>query len=209
MTHIIGLTGSIAMGKSAVSAIFRKQHIQVHDADAAVHRLMGPNGKALPALAEVFSPYIDQNGVDRQRLGPVIFSCAEKRRQLETILHPLVRQDRINFLKQVRRRRQKFCVLDIPLLYEKSLACQCDSVMVVTAPAYIQTQRALRRRGMTIEKLNQIRATQMPDWEKRKRADFVIFSSLDYRFTRQQVLAALRRLCQNPKNHASGRQIYA
>ncbi len=184
---ILGLTGSIGMGKSTAARMLRRMGWPVHDADATVHRLLAPGGAAVAAIAEQFPGVITDDGVNRTALGHQVFGDKAALRRLEGILHPLVRQAEHRFLRQQARHRARLVVLDIPLLYETNGARRCDAVMVVTAPAFLQAQRVLRRLGMTMSRLAAIRAQQMPNAAKVKRADFVVPTGLG-------VLPALRRL---------------
>jgi dephospho-CoA kinase len=193
--RILGLTGSIGMGKSTTAALFRRLRVPVHDSDAVSRAVTAPGGLAVPSIAKAF-PGIGADGViDRRKLASVVFSDAAALRRLEAILHPLVAASRKRFL--ARHARAKLVVLDIPLLFEIGAEAICDAVLVVTAPAWVQRQRALRRPGMTREKLAQILARQVPDREKRRRADFVVQTGAGRR-------AVLRRLRVIAK-HLSGK----
>lgn len=171
---ILGLTGSIGMGKSTAAAMLRRMRVPVHDADATVHRLLRRGGAAVPAIAAAFPGVVENGAVDRQELGRRVFGQPAELRRLEAILHPLVRQAESDFLRRHRRRRTPLVVLDIPLLFETGGQRRCDRVAVVSCPAFLQAQRVLRRPGMTMARLAAIRAQQMPDVEKRRRADFVL-----------------------------------
>ncbi len=169
---IIGLTGSIGMGKSTVAAMFRRLRVPVFDADAAVHALQGPGGAALAAIEAAFPGTTSAAGVDRPKLGAAVFGDADALRRLEAIVHPLVGAAREQFLR--RHRRRALVVLDIPLLFERGGAANVDVVVVVSAPAAVQRQRVLARPGMTVAKYKAILAQQLPDADKRARADIVI-----------------------------------
>jgi dephospho-CoA kinase len=172
----IGLTGSIGMGKSAVSAMFIREGVPVFDADAEVHRLQRPGGALVARIEARFPGSTGQNGVDRQKLGPMVFGKPEELRALEAIIHPAVHRSRINFLR--RNRSRALVVLDIPLLFEKfkilKTTKQADIIVVVSAPAWMQAKRVLRRKGMSRTKFKQIRALQVPDHIKRARATHVV-----------------------------------
>lgn len=171
---ILGLTGSIGMGKSETARMFRRLGVPVFDADAAVHKLMNKGGAAVGAVSRAF-PGVDKNGaIDRKALGGRVFNDKPALKQLEAILHPLVRQSEQAFIKRARMERKPLVVLDIPLLFETGGEGRCDYVAVVSAPPFVQRYRVLARPGMTDERLAQIRAQQMADREKRERADFVI-----------------------------------
>ena len=170
----LGLTGSIGMGKSTTAVLFREEGVPVHDADATVHRLLGPKGAAVPAIDAAFPGAVREGRVDRAALGQMVFGQPAQLKRLEAILHPLVRRAETDFLKRHCRRRAALVVLDIPLLFETGGQRRCDKVIVVTCPAFLQAQRVLRRPGMTPERLRQILAKQMPDAQKRKRADIIL-----------------------------------
>ena len=186
---VIGLTGGIGMGKSTAAGAFRRAGIPVFDADAAVHHLQAPGGKALPAIARAF-PGTVQNGVlDRARLRTAVVGHEAAMRTLERILHPMVRRAQRAFLAQAQRGRCRAAVLDVPLLLETGLDAQVDVVMVVSAPRRVQAARLHRRQRMTDSQISAIIARQMPDAEKRRRADIVIRTGL----SRFHALRALRR----------------
>ena len=187
---ILGLTGSIGMGKSTAAAMLRRLGVPVHDADATVHRLMARGGRAVAAIERAFPGVVENGAVNRQELGRRVFGQPAQLRRLEAILHPLVRAAETEFLKRQRRRGTRLVVLDIPLLFETGGQRRCDRVAVVSCPAFLQAQRVLRRPGMTPGKLAAIRAQQMPDHEKRRRADFVVPTGAG----RVPVLRALRRI---------------
>jgi dephospho-CoA kinase len=188
----IGLTGSIGMGKSAVSAMFAHEGVPVFDADAEVHRLQGPDGKLVAKIEARFPGSTSPAGVDRQKLGPMVLGKPGELRALERIIHPAVYRERLRFLR--RHRSRAIVVLDIPLLFEKSKPNQrmrqADMTVVVSAPAWMQTKRVLARPGMTAAKFHQIRSLQVPDHIKRRRADIVIATGCLKRQTR----AAVRHL---------------
>ncbi|AMK16398.1 MULTISPECIES: dephospho-CoA kinase [Sphingobium] len=182
---IYGLTGSIGMGKSAVAAMLQREGVPVFDADAAVHRLQGPGGRLLPAIEARFPGTTGPRGVDRPKLGAAVFAHPQELKALEAIVHPAVWEERIAFLR--RHRSRAFVVLDIPLLYEKHGERMLDGVIVVTAPAWKQRKRVLRREGMTPAKFRRILRLQTPDAEKRRRADYIINSGTTFANTRAQV----------------------
>ncbi|MHC2103935.1 MULTISPECIES: dephospho-CoA kinase [unclassified Methylobacterium] len=173
---ILGLTGSIGMGKSATATMFSALGVPVHDADAAVHALYGPGGEAAAAIGAAFPGVLDpQGGVDRARLRDAVLGNADRMAALERLVHPLVRAASTAFL--ARHAAAPLVVLDIPLLYETGGEGRCDAVAVVSAPPEVQRARVLARPGMTADAFEAIRAKQMPDAEKRARADFVIDTS--------------------------------
>jgi dephospho-CoA kinase len=171
---ILGLTGSIGMGKSTAAAMLRRLGVPVHDADATVHALLGPKGGAVPAIAAAFPGVVEDDAVNRAALGSRVFGHPAELKRLEAILHPLVRRAETQFLKRHRRRRTGLVVLDIPLLFETGGERRCHVVAVVTAPAFLQAARVLKRPGMTPARLAAIRAQQMADGEKRRRADLIL-----------------------------------
>jgi dephospho-CoA kinase len=194
---ILGLTGSIAMGKSTAAAMLRRMGIPVHDADQAVHRLTKAGGRAVQAIAASFPDIALGAGLNRKELAQRAFSDPAVLHRLEQILHPLVREEETAFLKRHRARGTKVVVLDVPLLLETGGETRVDAVMVVSAPRLVQMERVLSRPGMSHSKLQGIEARQMPDREKRKRADFVIPTGLGRRPTwlalKKAVRAAQRR----------------
>ena len=187
---VIGLTGGIGMGKSTAASAFRRAHLPVFDADAAVHRLQAPGGAALPALAEAFPGTVVAGVLDRARLREAVVGNEPAMRQLEAILHPRVRHMERAFLAHARRSRAPAAVLDIPLLLETGGDTRVDIVVVVSAPRSVQVSRVRRRRGMTDAQVEAIIARQMPDSQKRRRADLVIRTGL----SRHTALRPLRRL---------------
>lgn len=189
---ILGLTGSIGMGKSTAAAALRRLGVPVHDADAAIHRLIGKGGAAVPAVERAFPRSTRDGAVDRKRLGDIVFADPSARKRLEAILHPMARAGQVRFLMAAARRRVPVVVLDVPLLYETKGDRRCDAVLVVSAPRAIQEQRVMQRPGMTREKLAGILRTQTPDADKRRRADFVIQTGLDRRTALRQMRAALQ-----------------
>ncbi len=191
---ILGLTGSIGMGKSTAAAMFRQLGVPVFDADACVHRLQAAGGKALPKIERLFPGTTSATGLDRAKLGAAVFGQPLLLKKLEALMHPLVNSERVAWLARQRRLRQKLVVLDIPLLFEKGGARQCDFIAVVSAPRHVQAARVLARAGMTPEKFAAILTSQMPDAEKRRRADVVLPTGLGRRLTRDAIYRWLQRL---------------
>ncbi len=185
---VLGLTGSIGMGKSTVAAMFRELGVPVFDADATVRALQGPGGKALPAIEAMFPGTTHAGGLHREKLGAHVFGNSQALAKLERLIHPLVGIEQRDFLR--RHRRHAIVVLDIPLLFEGQSWRLVDLTVVVSAPARVQRARVLRRPGMTEAKLDAILAKQMPDADKRARADVVIPTGLGLAVTRR----AVRRL---------------
>lgn len=187
---ILGLTGSIGMGKSTAASMLRRLGVPVHDADACVHRLYAPGGKAVARLQALFPDAVKNGAVDRTALSAAVLGKPAELKRLEAAVHPLTRADAQEFLKRCARRRVPVAVMDIPLLYETKGERRVDAVIVVSAPAYLQRQRVLARPGMSPAKLANILARQVPDAVKRRRADFVVPTGLGRRLT----LIHLRRI---------------
>lgn len=182
---VLGLTGSIGMGKSTTARMFAEAGVPVHDSDAAVHRLY--EGEAA-AQVEALFPGTTLNGkVDRERLAKVVVDDLQALRKLEQLIHPLVRKDAGRFVEAHRRKGTPLVVLDIPLLFETGGTDRVDKILVVTAPYEVQRERVLARPDMTEEKFEKILARQVPDAEKRKRADFLIDTSLGMEAAREAV----------------------
>ncbi len=189
---IVGLTGSIGMGKSTVAAMFEAAGVPVFDADAEVRAMQGPGGELLPAIERTFPGSTGPQGVSREALGERVFGDAEQLARLEAIVHPAVARRREAFL--VEHAGAPIVVFDIPLLYEKGGAERVDRVVVVSAPAHVQRSRVLARPGMTAEKFAHILALQTPDGEKRARADHVIDTGTSIEETEREVGALVARL---------------
>lgn len=194
MTHpkIIGLTGSIGMGKSTVAAMFAEAGIPVFDADAEVRSMQGPGGELVPAIEAAFPGSTGPDGVDRDRLGHQVFADKDALERLEAIVHPAVANRRADFLEQHADKRA--VVFDIPLLYERGGHEAVDMVVVVSAPAEAQRARVLARPGMTPQKLDHILGLQLHDSHKRERADYVIDTGTTRDATRAQVTALIAAL---------------
>jgi dephospho-CoA kinase len=191
---VVGLTGSIGMGKSTAAGLLRRLGIPVYDADRAVHRLMQRGGRAVPAVARRFPDVVKDGAVDRPALGRIVFADKAALAALEAIIHPLVFEAQKRFLHIHALRRTRLVVLDIPLLFEAGGYQRCDATLVVSAPALVQRQRVLRRPGMTPEKFAGILAQQMPDAEKRRRADVVIPTGLGKHLTFRRLGRAVATL---------------
>ena len=201
---VVGLTGSIGMGKSTTLAMFRDQGVPVHSADESVHRLY--SGEAAPLIETAFPGSVDHGTVNRERLAKLVLNNPESLERLESIVHPLVRKEEIAFLENARKSGAPFAVIDIPLLYETGGESRIEKVIVVTAPDQVQRQRVMARPGMTGEKFKAIIDRQMPDAEKRRRADFVIDTGQGLGPARQAVheimrtlTASVNRQARNPK----------
>jgi len=191
---VIGLTGGVAMGKSFVAGAFRRHGIPTHDADRAVHALLGPGGAGVAAVGRAFPGVVCNGKVDRAALGAKVFHEPRALKRLEAIIHPLVRQSQQGFLKKWRRAGKSHVVLDVPLLLETGNAAGADLIVVVSAPPAVQAHRVLRRPGMTEARLHAIRGRQMRDAEKRRLADVVIRTGLSRHHTLRQVRRLLAQL---------------
>ena len=189
---VLGLTGSIGMGKSTTAKMFAEAGVPVHDSDEAVHRLY--SGAAAPLVEAAFPGTVVDGVVDRAKLGARVLGDAAALKRLEAIIHPLVRADADAFLAMHRNAGESIAVLDIPLLFETGGRGRVDKVVVVTAPAEVQRQRVLARPGMSEEKLAAILAKQVPDEEKRRLADFVVDTSQGLDAARAQVKAIVAEL---------------
>jgi dephospho-CoA kinase len=189
---VLGLTGSIAMGKSTVAQMFVDEAIPHFDADAAVHHLQGPDGALVAEIEAAFPGTTGPAGVDRQKLGPIVLGDRDKLALLESIIHPAVAAMRRQFL--IDHADAPIVLFDVPLLFEKGGAAGVDKIVVVSAPADQQRRRALAREGMTVEKFEHILSLQMPDAEKRKRADYVIDTGVSIAETRHQVRTLIKKL---------------
>ena len=193
---ILGLTGSVGMGKSTTAKFFAEEGVPVHDADAAVHRLY--EGEAVVPVEAAFPGTTVNGKVDRDKLAASVVGDVEALKRLEAIVHPLVRAAEQKFLADAEAHGAKVALLDIPLLYETGGESRCDAVVVVTAPEPVQRARVLAR-GISEERLAGILARQMPDAEKRRRADFVVDTSVGFEGARAQVRDILARVGNMPK----------
>ena len=201
MTFILGLTGSIGMGKSATAGFFREAGVPVYDADASVHELY--RGEGAPLIEAVFPGVVHEGVVDRQELGRRVLDDPAALKRLEDIVHPLVRQAETRFLKDAAGASAPLAVLDIPLLFETGGRGRVDKVAVVSAPAEQQRERVLARPGMTEDKFESILAKQVPDAEKRRLADYVVDTGSGFEVTRQAIQAIIAELSgENGSNHA-------
>lgn len=189
---VLGLTGSIGMGKSTAASLFRDFNIPVHDADATVHALMAEGGDAVDAIEKSFPQTVENGVVNRAKLGAQVFQNQAALHRLEAIIHPLVAKERNRFLKTQMIRHARFVVLDVPLLFETGGDAGCDAVAVVTAPPFVQAARVLARPGVDLDRLTAIRAKQTPDSVKRRLADFIIHSGAGKRRSRQDILKIYR-----------------
>jgi dephospho-CoA kinase len=201
---VLGLTGSLGMGKSTTADFFAQEGVPVYSADAAVHRLYA--GEAAALIEAAFPGTVVDGVVDRGRLARRVLGDADALGRLESIVHPLVRREEERFLSDAEAAGAAVAVLDIPLLFETGGERRCDAVVVVSAPPEVQRSRAMQRKGMTEEKFQAIVAKQMPDSEKRRRADFVVDSSHGFDSARAQVRAILHNVVGMPRRRpAPGR----
>ncbi|WP_336985270.1 dephospho-CoA kinase [Altererythrobacter aquiaggeris] len=191
---IIGLTGSIGMGKTTVATMFEECGVPVFDADAAVHKLQGPEGLLIPEIEAAFPGTTSADGVDRTRLGEIVFGNDQALARLESIVHPAVARMRQDFITE--NRNATLLVFDIPLLFEKGGATAVDYVVVVSAPSGVQRERVLARPGMTAEKFDQILKRQVTDSEKRARANYIIGTGGSLEKTRRQVSQLVETISQ-------------
>jgi dephospho-CoA kinase len=194
---IIGLTGSLGMGKSTTARFFAEQGVPVHDADAVVHRLY--EGEAAAAIEAAFPGTMSGGKVDRERLAALVLHDSSALKQLEAIVHPFVHAAERRLLAEAEARGEKVAVLDIPLLFETGSEQRVDAVVVASAPPELQQFRVLARPGMTEEKLQAVLRRQMPDAEKRRRADFVVDTSRGFDVARAQVRAILDAVATMPR----------
>jgi len=188
---VLCLTGSLGMGKSTAAKFFAECGVPVHDSDAVVHALY--EGEAAPLIEAAFPGSTSGGKVDRNKLAAMVLHDRTALARLEAIIHPLVTASRERFLAEAQTRGVPVAVVDIPLLFETAAQSRCDAVVVVSAPPEVQRKRALERPGMTDEKLAALLAKQMPDDEKRRRADFVVDSSQGFDHTRAQIRDILQR----------------
>jgi dephospho-CoA kinase len=197
---ILGLTGSLGMGKSTTARFFAEEGVPVHDADAVVHRLY--EGEAVNVIEAAFPGTTADGKVDRNKLAARVLGDAAALQRLEAIVHPIVQEAERRLLAEAAANGEKVAVLDIPLLFETGGDRRVDAVVVVSAPPDVQRARVLERPGMTIEKLESILSKQMPDAEKRRRADFVVDSSQGFESAHAQVRAILDAVAKMPKRRS-------
>lgn len=188
----LGLTGSIGMGKSTTAQLFAEKGVPVYDADATVHQLY--QSEAVPLIAEAFPEAVIDGQIDRKILSASVLGKPDELKKLEKIVHPLVHAKEQQFLRYAEAKSAKLVVLDIPLLFETGGTGRVDKILVVSAPYDVQRQRVLERENMTEEKFQSILARQMPDAEKRTKADFIVDTGRDKDFARQQVSDILEKL---------------
>lgn len=192
MTLVVGLTGSIAMGKTTVADMFRKLGVPVFDSDRQVHKLYEKGAAGAKLIAKAFPDVISNGGVDRQKLSKLALADKKVLSKIESLIHPLIHENQNQFIKENTKKNIPFLILDIPLLYEKGREREVDKIVVVSAPAGLQQKRALARPGMTEKKLAAVLDWQLSDSKKRKRADFVIDTGQPLEKTFEQVTALVK-----------------
>ena len=201
---ILGLTGGIGMGKSATAEMFAQAGIPVYDADAAVHALYQSGGDAVGPVGDAFPGVVDKTGaIDRAALRERVVGKPDELKRLEGIVHPLVGGAQFNFLSEARESDAPFCVMDVPLLFETGGDRRCDYTLVVTTGAEVQRERVLARGTMTEDEFEAILAKQMPDAEKRARADFIVNTGFGFTFARDQVRAIIELMIRLNKDDPS------
>ncbi len=194
---VLGLTGSIGMGKSTAAGALRRLGVPLYDADAEIHKMMGPGGSAVAMVEAAFPGVRDEDGgINRRKLGARVIGNPEELRRLEAILHPRVRAVERRWVARHRARGVKLAVLDIPLLFETDRIDRVDGVIVVSAPLRLQRERVMRRPGMTAERFAAILDSQLPDRKKRHRADFIVSTALSRAAAARQLAAIVRRVRQ-------------
>lgn len=191
---IVVLTGSIAMGKSTVGVMFCRKKIPVFDADKVVHNLFRKGGEGADLIKKHFPTTINDGAVDRSILSQIVFTNPSRLSFLESLIHPLVDKERRRFLQRHRRQKTNIVVLDIPLFFETKTRYKCDVVCVVSAPRFLQKQRAIARPGMTTAKLKAILSRQLPDHVKRKKSDFVFPTGLGKAYTNRILTKKLKQM---------------
>jgi dephospho-CoA kinase len=200
MMRVLGLTGSIGMGKSTIATMLGTLGVPVHDADDCVHRLLAPGGAAVKYVARQFPDVVvpKKRGIDRQKLSDIVFADMQARARLEAIVHPLVRAEQDTFLLKCRKMDMDRAVLDIPLLFETGAEQRVDAVICASAPRFIQAQRVLARPGMSRERFESILATQMDDVDKRRLSDYVIRTSQ----SRAAIMQDIHYIVRDSKRHS-------
>jgi dephospho-CoA kinase len=206
---VLGLTGSIGMGKSTAARALRQLGVPILEADRVVHRLTAPHGRALPLIEKAFPGTVTGGRLDRGKLAGIVFADDNALTRLEGILHPLFEAEERRFIARARRARTPLVAIDIPLLYEIGADKHMDAVIVVSAPKLIQKARVLKRRGMTATRLAAISARQLPDAEKRKRADFIVETGGARRDALRKLKAIVDSLLQSPPRRSRRAQTAA
>lgn len=193
---VLGLTGSIGMGKSTAAKMLRMMGLGIHDSDEAVHRALLPDGRACKDVVQVFPGVQDSitGIIDRKKLGAIVFHDKEKMKQLEAILHPAAKESQKRFIADLQAKGHKAAILEIPLLFETGAQERVDYVICVTSPPDVQKQRVMKRPGMTEEKFQAILAAQMPDEQKKEKSDFIVDTGHGYIRTFLQLRRILKKL---------------
>jgi len=193
---ILGLTGSIGMGKTTAGKLLEEMGCPVHDSDLSVRKALQPHGKAFEKVALIFPESWDKKKriLKKEVLSDIIFSDGQAKRRLENVLHPIAQEEQREFVFHQKKMGRNFCALDIPLLFETNADQRVDYTIVVTAPYFIQAQRVLKRKGMTLEKFHRILNSQMPDQQKRALADFVVQTGLGRAYTHGALRTILNEL---------------
>lgn len=195
---VVGLTGGMGAGKTSVARLFRRAGWPVFDADRAVHRLQARGGAAVPAIAGIWPQAVRDGAVDRMALRHAVIGKPDCIAALEAIVHPLVRKARRDFIARMRRRGVRYCVLDIPLLFETGAEQDCNCVVVVTAPLAVRMQRVMRRRSLSADQARALLARQMNDRERVRRADHVLRNGLSRGHTALQMKRLIAKLETTP-----------
>tara|TARA_Y100000031_G_scaffold103504_1_gene113655 strand:+ start:136588 stop:137229 length:642 start_codon:yes stop_codon:yes gene_type:complete len=199
-TISLGLTGSLAMGKSTVAGMFEDMGVPVHDSDKVVHDLLQNDKSVNAAIQKEFPNCISENGaIDRQALGKIVFNGPMDKKKLEAILHPLVHIAQDRFFQLHKDKGTKIIMFDIPLLFETGRDNDFDHVVTVSCPKFIQRRRALKRPFMTAQKFEAILSAQMPDGEKRKKSDFIVHTGWGHAFAKWQVTSILKKIKKTEK----------
>lgn len=188
---VLGLTGSIGMGKSRAAKMLRMMGVPVHDSDKAVHDALLPNGSAFGAVAKLFPSAVSGGRIDRKKLGNIVFADKKALKKLESVLHPAAQESQYKFIRSMQAKGKRIVCLEIPLLFETGAEERVDYVITVSSPPAIQRRRVMARRNMTEEKFQSILDSQWPDAEKRALSDFVIDTGLGYARTYRQLKAAV------------------
>lgn len=194
---LIGLTGGIGMGKSTAARLLRGMGFPVHEADRAVHMLLRKGGKGVKPVAKLFPESVRRGRIDRKILGRLVFGHPQKLKQLENILHPLVRAAEEEFLRKARRKKARAVILEIPLLFETGAEKRCDAVLCASAPAALQKKRVMARPGMTKKRFKAILKRQISDGQRRKKADYVIPTDKGIAATRRHLKRAIKDILES------------
>ncbi len=191
---MLGLTGSIGMGKSRAAKMLRMMGVPVHDSDKAVHEALAPKGGAFDAVAKMFPSAVSKGVIDRKKLGAIVFSDKAALKQLESVLHPAAQQSQQKFIRAMHAKGKRIAVLEIPLLFETGADSRVDYVITVSAPAAIQKRRVMKRKNMTEEKFKSILESQWPDAAKRAESDYVVDTGLGAARTYRQLAEIIKKV---------------